>query len=133
MKNGFRGLAGTMLACAALPAFAADGEPWMCRYKGYTEAGQYYYIAVKPFEGPASQYQELNSHEFAKALFADLAPGKRFSGETACAQRPREATEQWFKKLLAGDDMFSSTYNTTLAEWRDGRLVELAWPKSAKK
>lgn len=132
MKKCFAILAAAGLACAALPAAAADGEPWMCQYKGYTEAGEYYYIAVKPFDGDADQGQQLNSHDFAKALFDDLAPGKRFSGETACAQRPRDVTEQWFEKLLAGDDMFSSSYNTTLAEWRDGRIVELPWPKSAK-
>lgn len=132
MKTYSAILAAIGLACTALPSAAADGEPWMCRYKGYTEAGQYYYIAVKPFDGDASQSQQLNSHEFAKALFDDLAPGNRFSGETACAQRPRDVTEQWFAKLLAGDDMFSSSYNTTLAEWRDGRIVELPWPKPAK-
>jgi len=125
-------LAATALAFAALPSAADEGEPWMCRYKGYTEDGQYYYIAVKPFDGGADQGQLLNSHDFADALFDDLAPGKRFSGEIACAQRPRDVTEQWFDKLLAGDDMFSSSYNTTLAEWRDGRLVELPWPKSAE-
>lgn len=119
------------LVCAVLPAFASDGEPWMCSYKGYAEDGNYYYIAVKPFDanGDAAQGTQLNSHDFANALYADLAPGKRFSGEIACAQRPQEVTETWWKKMLAGDDMFSSSYNTTLAEWRDGRIVELPWPK----
>lgn len=122
------------LAFMTSPSIAADGEPWMCRYKGYTKEGNYYYIAVKPFDGNsnAQQWTELNNRNFAQALFDQLAPGKRFSGETACAKRPRDFTNGWFKKLLAGEDMFSSRYNTTLAEWRDGRLVELPWPESTK-
>ncbi len=132
MKTVWGMMVAAGLACTALPAAAADDEPWMCRYKGYTQEGQYFYIVVKPFDGPATQGQQLNSHEFAKALFDELAPGKRFSGETACAQRPREVTGPWFQKLLAGDDMFSSSYNTTLAEWRDGRLVAMPWPKAKK-
>jgi hypothetical protein len=132
MKARFATLAAMALAFTALPAVAADGEPWMCRYKGYTEDGQYYYIAVKPFDGEAGMSQQLNSSEFAKALFDELAPGKRFSGETACALRPRDVTEKWFEKLLAGDDFFSGRNNTTLAEWRDGRMVALPWPKAAK-
>ncbi|RZA15075.1 MAG: hypothetical protein EOP93_17580 [Lysobacteraceae bacterium] len=75
----------------------------------------------------------MNSSEFGHALFAELAPGKRFSGETACAQRARDVSDTWFTKLLANDDSFSSPYNTTLAEWRDGRLSRLEWPKDAKK
>lgn len=114
MKKCFAILAAIGLGCATLPSAAADSEPWMCCYKGYTEAGQYYYIVVHPFEGDADQSHQLNSSEFAQGLFDDLAPGKRFSGERACAQRPREVTEKWFKKLLAGDDMFSGPNNTTL-------------------
>jgi len=119
------------MACAALPSVASDGDRWMCSYKGYTEEGDYYYIVVKPFDGDASQHQRLNSHEFADALYADLAPGKRFSGERACARRPRETTGQWFAKVLSGKHMFSTRRNATLAEWQDGRLVELPWPAPA--
>lgn len=135
MKKRFAILVAAGLAITALPAAAADGENWMCSYKGYTEDGNYYYIAVRPFEGNGDprQSQQLNDHDFAKALFDDLAPGKRFSGELACALRPRDVTDKWFTKMLAGDDMFSSHYNTTLGEWRDGRIVKLAWPKSAMK
>jgi hypothetical protein len=35
-------------------------------------------------------------------------------------------------KLLADDDMFSGPLNTTLAEWRDGHLVAVPWPKTKK-
>lgn len=87
---------------------------------------------ISTFDGDAARGQQLNSHDSAKALFDDLAPGKRFSGEAARAQHPRDVTEQWFKKLLAGDDMFSPPYSTTLSEWRDGRIVGLPSPKSAR-
>lgn len=132
MKAIFSFVAATAFAFTALPSAAADGDPWMCSYKGYTEDGQYHYIAVKPFDGDASQRQMLNSSDFAKALFNDLAPGTRPSGEIACAMRPREFTEQWFGKILAGKGVFHSHHNTTLAEWRDGRLVKMPWPRSAK-
>jgi len=122
------------LASICLQSFAADGEPWMCRYKGYTADGQHYYIVIKPFDGNGDPRQdsELNHSDFATQLFDSLAPGNRFSGERACAMRPRDVTEKWWSKMLAGDDMFSSSYNTTLAEWRDGRVAKLPWPKPAK-
>jgi ABC-type oligopeptide transport system substrate-binding subunit len=130
MKKRFSIVAALAVAFTALPSAASEGENWMCRYKGYSEDGNYYYIAVRPFEGDAQQSRDLNDHDFAKALFDDLAPGKRFSGELACAMRPRDVTTEWFDKMLAGDDMFSSSYNTTLAEWRDGRIVAMPWPDS---
>lgn len=122
------------LASASLQSLAAPGEPWMCSYKGYTPEGQYHYIVIKPFDGSGDPRQdgELNSSDFAKPLFDSLAPGNRFSGERACAMRPRNVTEEWWTKMLAGDAVFNSPYNTTLAEWRDGRVVKLPWPKSAK-
>ena len=132
MKKCFAILAAAALACAALPAVAADGEILMCRYKGYSADGQYYYIVAKPFEGDVALLRQLNSTEFGRALFDDLAPGKRFAGETACASRPRDVTEKWFEKLLAGDDFFSGRNNTTLAEWNGGAMVALPWPKPAK-
>jgi len=130
MKKCFGILAALGLAFAALPAFAQADEVWLCKFKGYTEDGQYYYVVVKPFDGNLDQGREFNNGDFGKALFADLAPGKRFSGETACAMRGREMSNKWFEKLLAGDDMFSGPLNTTLAEWRDGHIAEMPWPKS---
>lgn len=134
MKKVIRWVVVAGLASVSLQSFATSGEPWMCRYKGYTPEGQYYYIAIKPFDGNGDPRQdsELNSSDFAKQLFDNLAPGNRFSGERACAMRPRDVTEKWWAKMLTGDDMFSSSYNTTLAEWRDGHVVKLPWPKSAK-
>jgi len=132
MKRCFAMLAAVSLAFAALPAFAADGELLMCRYKGYTAEGDYYYIAVKPFGGDEALARQLNNSEFAHAMFAGLAPGKRFSGETACAMRPADVTEKWYEKLLAGDDFFSGRNNTTLAEWNGAEMVALPWPKAAK-
>jgi hypothetical protein len=134
MKKFFAMLAAVGFASVSLQAFAAPGEPWVCRYKGYTPEGQYYYIVVKPFDGNGDPRQdaELNSSDFAKSLFDQLAPGNRFSGERACAMRPKDVTDKWWAKLLADDDMFSGPYNTTLAEWRDGRLVKLPWPKPKK-
>jgi len=95
MMKCFAILAATGLAFAALPAFAADGELLMCRYKGYTADGQYYYIAVKPVAGDEALARQLNDSEFAHAMFANLAPGNRFSGETACAMRPAAATRPY--------------------------------------
>lgn len=132
MKTCFAWVVAAALGFATLPSVAAEGEPWMCSYKGATESGDHHYIAVRPFEGPSSQHQMLNSGDFAKALFRDIAPDKRSVGGPACAQRPREFTEQWFDKILAGKGTLHSPYNTTLAEWRDGRLVRLPWPGSGK-
>lgn len=133
MRKGLLGaIVIASLSSMALPAAAADGDPWLCKYKGYDEAGMHYYIVVRPFDGPADRYSALNDNRFGHALFERLTPGKRFSGETACAQRPREMTEKWFQKIVAGDDMFSSRSNTTLAEWKDGNLVALPWPKDGK-
>ena len=131
MKKRFGIVAALALGFLALPAFA-DDEVWLCKFKGYTEDGQYYYIAVKPFDGDPSRWNELNSNDFGKALYAQLAPGKRFSGETACAMRGRELSENYWKKLLADEDSFSGPLNTTLAEWRDGHIVAMPWPKSKK-
>jgi hypothetical protein len=132
MKKCFRILAAIGLAFAALPAFAAGDEVWLCKFKGYTEDGQHYYIVVKPFDGDPKQYQQLNSQEFGKALYAELAPGKRYSSEIACAMRGRELSEKWWKDVLAGEDYFSGPANSTLSEWRDGKIVALPWPKAKK-
>lgn len=133
MKASVSAVALLVLTGFSQSAAAAGGEVWLCKFKGWTPKGMEHYVVVKPFDGTPEQGLEFNSPAFVQKVFSDLAPGNRPSGDTACAMRASDISETWYKKLLAGDDYFSGPSNSTLAEWRNGTLVKVPWPKAKKK